>query len=68
MKSTLYRTPFKGSNRNFACDTKRELDHIDALKGFRSGSNITVITSRMSLLDTLNEVKDYRSSDKKKTP
>ena len=66
LKKTLYTTPFKDSNRNFACDTKRELDHLDALKGFRSGSNITAVTSRMSLMDTLNEAKDYRSGDKKK--
>ena len=66
LKTTLYTTPFKDSNRNFACDTNRELDHLDALKGFRSGSNITAVTSRMSLIDTLYEARDYRSGDKKK--
>ena len=66
LKTTLYTTPFKDSNRNFACDTKRELDHLDALKGFRSGSNISAVTSRMSLMDTLNEARDHRSGDKKK--
>ena len=55
MKEMLYSTPFKKSNRNFACDTKRELDHIEAVKGFRSGSNISSITVRMSLIDSLNE-------------
>ena len=48
------------------CHTKKEFDHIDTLKGFQSGSNITAITSHISLMDTLNEVKDYRTSDKKK--
>ena len=55
MKETLYSTPIKQSNRNFACDTKRELDHLEALKGFRSGSNINSATVRMSLIDSLNE-------------
>ena len=65
MKSTLYSTPLKDSNQNFTCDTKKEFD-IDTVKGFQSGSNITAITSHISLMDTLNEVKDYRTSDKKK--
>ena len=34
MKEALYSTPIKQSNRNFACDTKRELDHLEAVKGF----------------------------------
>ena len=55
MKEALYSTPIKQSNRNFACDTKRELDHLEALKGFRSGSNINSATVRMSLIDSLNE-------------
>lgn len=57
LKKTLYTTPFKGSNRNFACDTKREMDHLDVLKGFRSGSNTSSITCRMSLIDSLNETR-----------
>ena len=55
MKEALYSTPIKQSTRNFACDTKRELDHLEALKGFRSGSNIISVTVRMSLIDSLNE-------------
>ena len=55
MKEALYSTPIKQSTRNFACDTKRELDHLEALKGFRSGSNINSVTVRMSLIDSLNE-------------
>ena len=66
LKKTLYTTPFKESNRNFACDTKRELDHLDAIKGFRSGSNISALTSRMSLMDSLNEARDHRSGNKQK--
>ena len=40
LKETLFSTPFKGSKHNFACDTKRELDHIETLKAFRSVSTI----------------------------
>lgn len=60
LKSALFSTPFRNSTRNFACDTKRELDHIQALKGFRSGSNLPAVSCRMSLIDSLNEVKDKR--------
>ena len=56
MKSTLFTTPYKGSNVNFALDAQRELDHQDVLKAFRSGANITSVIPRMSLIDTLNEV------------
>ena len=57
LKETLFSTPFKGSKHNFACDTKRELDHIEALKAFRSGSTVKSVTCRMSLLDTLNDAR-----------
>ena len=56
MKSTLFTTPYKGSNVNFALDAQRELDHQDVLKAFRSGANITSVIPRMSLIATLNEV------------
>ena len=55
MKEALYSTPIKQSIRNFACDTKRELDHLEALKGFRARSNINSVTVRLSLIDSLNE-------------
>ena len=60
LKEELYSTPFKGSNRNFACDTKREMDHLEALKGFRSGSTVNSATCRMSLIDSLNETKPHQ--------
>ncbi|MEW8546925.1 MAG: hypothetical protein AB2693_25705 [Candidatus Thiodiazotropha sp.] len=55
LKETLYTTPIGNSTKNFACDTKREMDHLEALKGFRSGSTMHSITCKMSLIDTLNE-------------
>ena len=60
LKEELYSTPFKGSNRNFASDIKRELDHLDALKGFRSGSTVNSATCRMSLIDSLNVTKAHQ--------
>ena len=60
LKEELYTTPFKGSNKNFACDTKREIDHLDALKGFRSGSTVNSATCRMSLIDSLNVTKHHQ--------
>ena len=34
------------------------MDHQDALKGFRSGSTMSSVLPRMSLIDSLNEVHD----------
>ncbi|XP_045182551.2 uncharacterized protein LOC123541205 [Mercenaria mercenaria] len=65
MKQTLYTTPFKSSKKNFACDTKREMDHLDVLKGFRSGSNVSSITCRMSLIDSLSTEKDEKETSVK---
>ena len=61
LKEELYSTPFKESNRNFACDTKREMDHLDALKGFRSGSSVSSATCRMSLIDSLNVTRVHQT-------
>ena len=55
LKQTLFTTPIKASSRNFSTDTKREMDHLDALKGFRSGSTISSISVRLSLTDSLNQ-------------
>lgn len=67
LKQTLYSTPFRESTRNFACDTKRELDHIEALKSFRSGSNMNTVTSRMSMIDNLNDTRAQTSRKKSAT-
>ena len=61
LKETLYTTPFGNSTKNFGCDTKREMDHLDALKGFRTGSTLSSVTSRMSLIDSLNEASRRRT-------
>ena len=66
LKQALFTTPIKSGQRNFACDTKRELDHIDAVKGFRSATSLSAVTSRMSLIDSLNEVKQQRTSKEAK--
>ncbi|CAG2191210.1 unnamed protein product [Mytilus edulis] len=58
MKTTLFTTPHKGSNVNFALDSQREMDHQDVIKAFRSGATVTSVIPRMSLIDTLNEVHD----------
>ena len=67
LKQTLYSTPFKTSKKNFACDTKRELDHLDAIKGFRSGSTVASATVRMSLIDSLNEIRFDKHGSKSTT-
>ena len=61
LKETLFTTPIGNSKKNFACDTKREMDHLEAVKGFRSGSTISSVTARMSLIDSLNEATNSRN-------
>ena len=61
MKAHLFSTPLKESNVNFATDTKRELEHIDCMKGFRSGSTLNSVLKKMSLVDSLNEVHGIRN-------
>ena len=61
MKESLFTTPIGKSNKNFACDTKREMDHLEAVKGFRSGSTLSSVTARMSLIDSLNEASKSRN-------
>ena len=61
MKQCLYTTPFGKSSKNFASDTKRELDHLQAVKSFRSGSTISSVTSRLSLIDSLNAIHEART-------
>ncbi|CAC5412713.1 UBE2D [Mytilus coruscus] len=61
LKKALYSTPIGNSLVNFACDSKREMDHQDALRGFRSGSSMTSVIGRMSLIDSFNETHQIRS-------
>ena len=56
MKHCLYTTPIGNSIMNFSSDTKREIDHKDALKGFRSGTNAVSMVCRMSLVDPFNDI------------
>lgn len=63
LKETLYSTPLGNSSKNFASDSKREMDHLDALKGFRAGSTLSSVTSRMSLIDSLNEAARSRTEE-----
>lgn len=60
LKESLYTTPIGNSDRNFACDTKREIHHRDVTKCFRSGTNVSAVRARMALIDLFNDVhKDY---------
>ncbi|CAH1791792.1 unnamed protein product [Owenia fusiformis] len=60
LKRHLFSTPHKESAVNFATDTKREQDHIDVMKGFRSGSTLESVTRRMAAIDIL---KPYEKID-----
>ena len=63
LKECLFTTPIGNSTKNFACDTKWEMDHLEAVKGFRSGSTLSSVTARMSLIDSLNEAGKSRNEN-----
>lgn len=54
LKQSLFSTPLKNSSDNFGTDTKREIDHNDVMKGFRSGSTMTTVMRRISMVDSWN--------------
>ena len=60
LKQSLFTTPHKDSTINFALDTQREMDHQDAIKGFRPRSTIDTIIPRMSIVDHFTEVQQIR--------
>ena len=55
-KASLFSVSHKGSKTNFALDAIREMDHRDAIKGFRPRAELSAIIPRMSLVDTFNEI------------
>lgn len=61
LKECLYTTPLGRSSKNFASDTKREMDHLEAVKSLRSGSTLSSVTSRLSLIDSLNAIHEART-------
>ena len=40
---------------NLATDTKKEMEHQDAMKGFRTGSTMVSVMRRLALIDSLTE-------------
>ncbi|CAC5371194.1 unnamed protein product [Mytilus coruscus] len=60
MKESLFSTPHKHSSVNFALDTQREMNHLDAKKGFRPRAKIDSVLPRMSTVDRQNEVQNIR--------
>ena len=60
LKQSLFTTPHKDSTIHFALDTQREMDHQDAIKGFRPRSTIDTIIPRMSIVDHFTEVQQIR--------
>lgn len=65
MKETLFTTPFRGSKRNFALDTQREMEHKVALKGFRPRSTLPSVLPRMALVDNYMEMEETELFDEK---
>lgn len=62
LKKCMFSTPHKDSETNIALDQQREMDHRDALKGFRPRGTIESIVPRMSQVDRMSEVRQSRLS------
>ena len=60
MKTSLFSSPHGKSDHNFALDAQREMDHRDAVKGFRPRATVSSVLPRLSLVDKLNEVHESR--------
>lgn len=67
MKESLFTTPHKDYETNFALDAQREMDHPDAIKSFRSSASIESILPRMSVMDDLQAILKVRSTIYKPT-
>lgn len=65
LKMSLFSTKIKNSVCNFACDTKTEMEHQDATKCFRAGTNFQAIQSRMSLIDPFNDAHKLFEKEKR---
>lgn len=55
LKMALYSTPHRTGTVNFGLDSQREMDQRDVVKGFRSGSSIKSIISRMLIINELGQ-------------
>ena len=62
LKECLFSVLHKGSHTNFASDAIREMEHRDAMKGFRPCAEVTSVLPRMSLIDTFNDIDDMKSA------
>ena len=63
MKHCLFSTPIGNSNVNFATDSKREMEHLTAVKLLRAGTTEKAAKCRLSLIDSLNEVQSCKTTE-----
>lgn len=62
LKQCLFSTPHKESETNIALDQQREMDHRDAMKGFRPRATVESVIPRMTQVDRMAEVSKMRQS------
>ena len=63
MKHCMFSTPIGQSNVNFATDTKREMEHITAIKMLRAGATEASVLRRMAIVDSIQAVSDIFASN-----
>ena len=66
MKFALFSTPYENSQANFGMDAQREMEHIEALRSFRSGGTLSSVIPRMALIDELNSAHQSRTKEEHK--
>lgn len=59
--ASLFSISHQGSEANFALDAIRELEHKDAVKGFRPRADADSAINRMSLVDTFMDINASRN-------
>ena len=62
MKHCMFSTRHKESETNIALDQQREMDHRDALKGFRPRATADSVLPRMTQVDRMAEIRTTRLS------
>ena len=62
LKHCLFSTRHKDSDTNIALDQQREMDHRDALKGFRPRATAESVVPRMTQVDRMDEIRKTRIS------
>ena len=60
LKMDYFSVPYEGSGVNYGLDAVREEDHRKCKRLFRPGGNISAVTKRMQVMDSLHDISEKR--------